>query len=559
MRNIAAITGILLASCMASTARANSAEIQAQNLDAQAIALLRTHHQAAAAVKVRLACKMYPRWGQSWGLRGVLAFADQRYPTAQKYLRKAVTLNPHDPAELNNMAVLWAAENHPLRACRYYLRALAEHPGGHKVYDNIFSQLNRMVFSQALVFRTLKAAFTVADGEVQKRMATKGLIRYGATWVSDTHQRSVGTISEKFIAKEHRILATYLFTVKKLHTVNQKGRANQREIALLVHLANSDKWNNPVGAEKQKLFADQITQSSLLAQRTELLSRLTRLRREIRELLVSATGRAFCATAEMVLPDPASATETASTVAGKLFGPADVTGAGSFTIILRADKQIITQIETKIHSDQQQGNKKVLRHDIDLLKNAEAHLISDTAEAAGTKSEFLGCGGRAAKIVYILDHQGKMAPYFSFLKHQLRTSIDALVPEQQFAVIVFRQDYQVIGTRRLVAATMGNKKRFFKRFRTVRALGAPHGQFAHFARTFKAALRLKPQIIYFVTRSACATRLAKYIHGLNKPVKAHIFIYTIAIRSHAATKTWRLMAQENQGEYRHITRQQAER
>ncbi len=176
---------------------------------------------------------------------------------------------------------------------------------------------------------------------------------------------------------------------------------------------------------------------------------------------------------------------------------------------------------------------------------------------SGPKSSFIGNGGNATRIVYILDHEGSMLENFQFLKNHLRKSIDGLVPLQSFAVIVFRKYYRILGPSRLVHATLRNKQEFFRRFSTVAPAGAAQYRYRYFARPFKAAFRLHPQIIYFLTKGAFDPKLISYIKSLNKNHAVHIYTYAFTLQDPVSRKNLKRIARENGGEYKYISRQEA--
>lgn len=480
----------------------------------------------------------------------MLAFHEQHLARAQKYLTKAIACTPHDPAELNNMAVLAEAQHHALHACTYYLRALGAHPGGHQVYDNIFSLINRMVVSRSVRFRTLQAAFTICDADLQKRMAAKGLIRYGATWVSSSQERAIHHITRRFLHAENSLLVHYRADRKELHHINEQGRANQKQIALLVHLTNSDAWNNPVNVERQRLFAAQIRQNKLLAARAAVLRDLVAVGRHIRHLLATRVGRIFCARPKMIPPEPGSSTETPLAHVPVSLEHLDTSPVEAYAVIVKADQQAIAKIEYAIRSDRRLGDRKDLARQTEALRIAKARLKADTTNIRGPRVQFWGAVDHAVKIVYVIDHEGRLLHDFGLVRQHLIASINRLRPTQQFAVIVFCRHDRFIGPSRLVAATARNKKRCLRLMRGVMPLGAPGGELKNFIRPFQAALELQPQTIYFLSGSGCDSALARSVKELNKRVKAHIFTYTLMRRRSKAASAIEMIARENHGQYR---------
>ena len=144
---------------------------------------------------------------------------------------------------------------------------------------------------------------------------------------------------------------------------------------------------------------------------------------------------------------------------------------------------------------------------------------------SGPPSRFLGRGGNATRIVYIIDHSGLMLYNFEFVARELRKSVRQLVPIQRFSVILVSKRAQPLGSLGLAHATMPAKKLFQTQFSKVRPAGAARGRLAVYENAFRRAFQLHPEIIYFVTDGGFDPRLADYvkhmdIHG------THVFTYT---------------------------------
>lgn len=85
------------------------------------------------------------------------------------------------------------------------------------------------------------------------------------------------------------------------------------------------------------------------------------------------------------------------------------------------------------------------------------------AGAGGPRVSFIGVGGNARRIVYLVDASGSMTDAVDRLKAALVASIDKLVPIQEFNVVVFRdKDVLVLNKSGLIRATTANKQRAFE-------------------------------------------------------------------------------------------------
>jgi hypothetical protein len=240
-------------------------------------------------------------------------------------------------------------------------------------------------------------------------------------------------------------------------------------------------------------------------------------------------------------------------------------------LVIKAVQRQIISIKAALKADMAAGNVHAVIRAAKTLKLARAEILrqrqairntkAQPASATGTdrepQSSFVGSGGNATRIAYIVDHEASMLENFQFLKSHVRKSIDGLLPSQSFAVIVFRKNYKILGPNRLVHATLRNKQEFFKRFNSVAPAGAAEYRYSYFARPFAAAFRLHPQIIYFLTKGAFDPKLISYIKSLNKNHAVRIYTYAFTLQDPVSQKNLKRIAKENGGQYKYISRQEA--
>lgn len=179
---------------------------------------------------------------------------------------------------------------------------------------------------------------------------------------------------------------------------------------------------------------------------------------------------------------------------------------------------------------------------------------------SGPPSRFLGRGGNATRIVYIIDHSGLMLYNFGFVGRELKKSIDEMVPIQQFAIVLVSRTAKPLGTMGMVHATMPAKNIFKRQFSIVHPSGAARGRLAVYENAFHMALNLHPQIIYFVTDGGFDPALANSVKTMDARMGTHVFTYTFLNgRSHQFLAQLRLyagalkkIAKETGGQYRLI-------
>lgn len=113
----------------------------------------------------------------------------------------------------------------------------------------------------------------------------------------------------------------------------------------------------------------------------------------------------------------------------------------------------------------------------------------------GRKSNFIGVGGNARRIVYVVDATGDMTSIFLAVQSQLLSSIERLVPSQSFNVIFFQEGKAIPFSKTgLVPASRANKdevKKFIFEI-TPRPITAP-------LPAIRMAFAQKPELIYVLT------------------------------------------------------------
>ena len=178
---------------------------------------------------------------------------------------------------------------------------------------------------------------------------------------------------------------------------------------------------------------------------------------------------------------------------------------------------------------------------------------------SGPPSRFLGRGGNATRVVYIIDHSGLMFYNFEFVGRELHRSINQLVPIQRFAVILVSWNARALGMPGLTHATMPAKKMILSQFSNVRPGGPASGLLAGYVNAFRIAFRLHPEIIYFVTNGGFNPSLAESIKKMNAH-GTHVFTYTFSngnsrrfqARLRLYSGALKKIAKETGGQYRLI-------
>ena len=174
------------------------------------------------------------------------------------------------------------------------------------------------------------------------------------------------------------------------------------------------------------------------------------------------------------------------------------------------------------------------------------------------RTSYYGSGGNARKIVYIIDNSGSMVDDYQAVKRETERSVGNLVPLQFFGVVTVSDHAIVIAE--LARATPENKAGFIHNFASSVAEGANDETLEPFKNAFEDALRMKPDLIYFLTDGGFHPSLVPTVKQLNQSVAAKICTlefdrYNGAARTDDTEYTVQLkeLAAENGGVYRLVS------
>jgi hypothetical protein len=172
---------------------------------------------------------------------------------------------------------------------------------------------------------------------------------------------------------------------------------------------------------------------------------------------------------------------------------------------------------------------------------------------SGPKSNFFGTGGSAVKIVYIIDHSGSLLDNFDFLRAEVKRSVDNLLPVQQFAVVAFSEEAEVLGPPQLQRATTDAKHDLERRIEDIKAQGQNDDMLPPFQHAFEKGLAMKPQLIYFLTDGAFDPKLFDVIRGINKDHKIRINTLAFVQSDPRYEEQLKKLATENGGVYKFVS------
>jgi ribosomal protein S27E len=163
----------------------------------------------------------------------------------------------------------------------------------------------------------------------------------------------------------------------------------------------------------------------------------------------------------------------------------------------------------------------------------------------GPPSQFMGTGGNAFCVCYIIDRSGSMVIAFDYVKKEMLRSIQELQAEQLFHVIFFNAGEPMESpVGKMVHASDRNKIEAIRFIGTVVAAGRTDPRPA-FRRAF--ALKPRPNLIYFLTDGDFDPDLLDDLRKWNSDHKTAI--NTIAFLERPAEALLKQIAQENSGTY----------
>ncbi len=164
------------------------------------------------------------------------------------------------------------------------------------------------------------------------------------------------------------------------------------------------------------------------------------------------------------------------------------------------------------------------------------------------KASFYGSGGNAYKICYVIDRSGSLMFTFDYLRDELKRSIRALKPAQQFHLIFFSTGKpQEMSAGKLVYATPTNKDLAFRYLDTVVPGGRTDPRPA-----LERAFKYKPELIYFMTDGAdFPTEVLDRLERLNRGKKVKINTFSFVDRG--GEELLKQIAKEHGGRYTHVS------
>lgn len=161
--------------------------------------------------------------------------------------------------------------------------------------------------------------------------------------------------------------------------------------------------------------------------------------------------------------------------------------------------------------------------------------------------EFFGLRDAAERIVFVCERSGSITDTMMYVKWELKRSLTALKPEQQFAVLFMSSGPPVeMAPKGLVPATSENKTKAADFIDSI----VPTGQTSP-GPALERALELKPEVIYVLTDGEVDKKTLDQVAKLNRD-KA-VRIHAIQFLYDAPLGLMRDLAKENGGRFFLVT------
>jgi tetratricopeptide (TPR) repeat protein len=155
--------------------------------------LLRAGKLAEAQSALDQALDQDPQNVTALYLRGLLQFRQDQVVASRKSFETVNALLPNHPPTLNNLAVILARQNQMAAALNMYDLAMIVSPRNRFILDNVAELLYAIPDEQRStpVAQKVLRKFNEQDTVLAKDLATQGLHRWGATWVTSAQLESL--------------------------------------------------------------------------------------------------------------------------------------------------------------------------------------------------------------------------------------------------------------------------------------------------------------------------------------------------------------------------------
>lgn len=176
--------------------------------------------------------------------------------------------------------------------------------------------------------------------------------------------------------------------------------------------------------------------------------------------------------------------------------------------------------------------------------------------------QFFGLKDAGKNVVFVLDYSGSMLDHADFLRAEAQAAIADLPPTSSFAIIVFRGEDEkpiIVTGKTLQIATNDAKKETTTAMNNLFARGFNDGRLEPFNTALKQALKLQPDVIYFLTDGRWDPRLADEIQKANPKLRTRINTIAFVKKDEDYQKQLKELAEKNGGSFRFVPLEEAQK
>jgi VWA domain-containing protein len=200
--------------------------------------------------------------------------------------------------------------------------------------------------------------------------------------------------------------------------------------------------------------------------------------------------------------------------------------------------------------------------------SGDANPFEATISGGGElRAQFLGSGGNARRIAFVIDASGSLIDTFPFVIRELKRSISQLSPRQQFTVIFYQGDDVIevlphgIDTKR---ATSAIKQQVAEQLAQDKHFVSPQGS-SNPVRALRKAFGYRPQLVFLLSDAITGQgqyeidqrRLLEEIERVNRSgtkINTIQFLYPDPLLKAGLRGTMELIAEQSGGTYTYFSK-----
>jgi tetratricopeptide (TPR) repeat protein len=165
-------------------------------------------------------------------LHGVLLYRLEQLPGSRKAFEAVLAQAQDHAPTLNNLAVILWRQNATMAALNDYDAAMLAAPVSREILDNVAEALNALPENQRKgpVVAKVVRHFKEQDDDLQKKLADRGLVRWGATFVSQAQADKLAAQEKEIHSQIDDMSRDFDATQARINVINQTITSDQNEM-----------------------------------------------------------------------------------------------------------------------------------------------------------------------------------------------------------------------------------------------------------------------------------------------------------------------------------------